>query len=135
MNLFRTAMKVTTLAFVCGFVATLSGCGAPAGAAGPLDANRTMETLSKALSAWKSGAAHNALSQDNPPIHVADEDWLSGAKLLDFVIDNTTAAQPIGAAMHHPVTLTLTDKRGRPVKRAVTYRVAVEPTASVIRED
>jgi hypothetical protein len=117
----------------CAVLAVV-GCG-DSGTVTPADPDRARDVLTKVLDSWKSGAAHVAPSQGNPPIRVADEDWIAGTKLVDFQLGARGDSLQMGEAVQLPVTLTTADARGKTAKRVIHYRVTTEPRASVIRED
>jgi len=117
---------------VCSAVA--AGCGGSAGASNAAsDPARSREALTIALDAWRDGQAPGALRERTPPIHVADQDWQSGLRLVDYRVEPGEKA--VGYDMRWPVALSLKDERGKPVKRKASYTVAVNPTPSVVRAD
>jgi hypothetical protein len=109
-----------------------SGCGARS-ALQPADPDQAREALRTALDGWQQGQAPDALSNGRPPIRVADEDWLAGVRLADYqVLDQ---GQPVGNALRCPVRLTLRDVQGRPLVKAVVYRIDTHPAIFIARED
>jgi hypothetical protein len=121
-------------ALLAGLLCGVGGCGNSVEATTPADSSRTAALLQDALSAWKAGVEHNATTRQTPPFRAADEDWLAGKVLVDFSIAPSTG-HPLGNAVLHDATLTISDKQGKPIKRQVVYRVTPEPNSSVIRED
>jgi hypothetical protein len=111
----------------------LAGCGPGGGAPTPADPALARQTLAAALDAWKAGEPHDAPAKRPEPIRVADEDWLAGARLVDFQIGDP---EPLsGPRLRLPATLKLKDPRGKAVERRVVYLVALEPGRMVIRQD
>jgi hypothetical protein len=104
-----------------------AGCGRrPVPAADPARAAALLETV---LTAWRDGAACADLRSRTPPIHVADERWLGGAKLERFSIGEPRASGP---STRFEVNLVGPPPLG--TKTAV-YQVTTEPAASVTLVD
>lgn len=117
------------LAIVCGI-----GCGRGSAPERSLDPESAREILGEALESWKAGEAYDAPSRRaGSPIRVADEDWLVGARLLEYRIEPDD--QTIGADLYCEVNLSLRDSQGRSQSRRVVYAVGTDPTPTVIRQD
>lgn len=102
-----------------------TGCGRRAAA----DPARAAALLEAVLTAWRDGAACADLRSRTPPIHVADERWLGGAKLERFSIGEPRASGPSArfeAKLVGPPPLGT---------KTVVYQVATEPAASVTLVD
>ena len=109
-----------------------SGCGSSAPAA-TSDPNRARTILHDVLESWKRGDAIDAQTKLSPSVIVADEDWLTGAKLGDYRIEPND--QMIGNALRCPVSITLPNPKGKVKTRTVFYLVSTEPILRVDRQD
>lgn len=109
------------------------GCGGASSPVAVTSPDRARTALKDAMESWKRGDPYGAPQDLSPPIRVADEDWLSGAKLLDYRLD--AGDQLIGTSLRCPVSITLKDAKGRKTKRQVLYSVNTEPVLSVVRQD
>ncbi|MFO0953314.1 MAG: hypothetical protein U0835_19585 [Isosphaeraceae bacterium] len=126
----RATLLTLSAALSLSLSAVLSGCGGESQAAASADPGRAREVLREALDAWKKGDPHGSPST---PVRVADEDWLSGAKLISYRI--APGDEALGARRRCPVVLTLAGRKGKPQTRTVHYDVAIDPAPSVIRLD
>lgn len=108
-------------------VAAVAGCGAAAPAV--TDPNQARAVLEGVLGEWRDGATPADLRQRNPPVHVADERWLGGARLQRF---SCGSSEPFGAAVRIPVDLTLASAR-RPLR--AWYVVTTVPAVSIVLAD
>jgi hypothetical protein len=128
----RSASRML-LALALGFpLLVAAGCGGSA-AARPVDEDTARRALHDALEAWKGGEPHDALSKRPAPIRVADEDWLSGARLLSYQVE--PGGEQIGTNLTCDVVLTLKGQKGRKAQRRVSYRIGTDPVPMVIRQD
>ncbi len=123
----------SALALAIPLLAACSGCGGDASASTPADPDRARTVLTAALDAWKAGEPHDAPGRLSPPIRVADEEWLAGARLTGYTLGEP--GTPVGPSVPYPVVLDLRGPNGRPARRPVTYNVTTEPHAMVIRQD
>jgi hypothetical protein len=112
--------------------AVSSGCGG-ASVAGPADPVRARQVLRDTLDAWKNGESLDAPARFSPPVHVDDEDWLSGVRLVDYRIG--PGDEVTGAALRCPVVLTFHRNRGNARTAAVVYDVTTDPAPVVTRLD
>jgi hypothetical protein len=120
-------LPVLAVALVLVFAVALPGCGGAA-AARPADPDLARKALHDVLDAWQRGAAHDASA-----VRVADEDWLSGAKLVSYKVADRD--EPVGARLRCRVDLTLRDARGKTVARKAVYDVTTDPAPIVVRLD
>jgi len=89
------------------------------------------EVLVTALEAWKEGQA-GALSQREPPIRFVDDDLSEGAELTDYEIEED---RPIAAFENVQVHLSLRDRQGNAISKAVSYQVSTNSGLAVLRSD
>jgi hypothetical protein len=120
------------------FAAALLACGSPGCGPGrppsrSLDEAAARRALADALESWKAGRPHADPSATDPTLTVADEDWLGGARLLDYRL--LPGEQAIGPRLSFPVAIVLDGPGGRRIRKQVTYAVGTDPSPSVIRQD
>lgn len=97
----------------------------------PVDAEQARELLCDVLESWKNGDTIAALRDRSPPVIVADEDWLEGARLTRFQLKDP--GDLVGTNLRAQVTLHLQDRRGQNLApRTVEYIVSPN---SVVRAD
>jgi hypothetical protein len=112
----------------------MSGCGSSTtGATKTADPNQATQVLKDVLDDWKKGEPHDAPMRRSPSISVADEDWLQGAKLVDYKLES--GDKILGRSLSCPVTLSLRLKSGKDTSKKVFYLVNTDPSLSVIRQD
>ena len=109
------------------------GCGGGSSPAVVAEPEQAKTALTTVLDAWKKGEPYDAPTKLSPPIKVADEDWLTGVKLVEYRIE--TGDVMVGSSLRCPVLLTLTDKTGKTKKRQAVYNVNTNPVLSVVRQD
>jgi len=126
----RTSRTLLALVLASPLLA-VAGCGSAT--AKPADKDVARQALNEALEAWKGGEPHDALSKRPSPIRVADEDWLTGARLLSYQVE--PGDQQIGTNLTCGVVLTLKAQNGRKIKKRVSYRIGTDPVPMVIRQD
>ena len=85
--------------------------------------------LEETLAAWRDGATCEDLRARKPPVHVADERGLRGAKLESFTIRKGI---PFGPSTRFEVTLEGPPPLG---KKEVVYTVSTQPAISVALGD
>lgn len=85
--------------------------------------------LDSVLAAWRDGVPCAELRKRSPPIHVADERWLRGAKLESFTIGEP---RPYGPSTRFEVSLVGPPPLGT---KTVVYQVATQPAISVVLGD
>ena len=111
----------------------LAGCGAknyePPAATSPESARAA---LSAALDAWQAGQTMEQLSARAEPIYVGDEDWRSGASLVEYQI--AEPGEQVGLNVVYAVSLDI-HQGGKRQRKNVHYRVSTSPVASVKRSD
>lgn len=110
-------------------LAALTGCEP---AASPADPAAAQQALTRALDAWKKGDAPESLATASPSITVADQQWQKGAKLLEYVVAEKSAAS--GFDQSFTVTLTLDDPAGKKTQKAA-YSVSTHPKLVVVRAE
>jgi hypothetical protein len=123
---------IAAMAFSLILAAVSSGCGG-ASEAGPADPARARQVLRDTLDAWKNGESLDAPARFSPPVHVDDEDWLSGVRLVDYRIG--PGDEVTGAALRCPVVLTFHRNRGKARTATVVYDVTTDPAPVVTRLD
>ncbi|WP_435008611.1 hypothetical protein P12x_005820 [Tundrisphaera lichenicola] len=107
-----------------------TGCGPTAR---PSDPNEGRKALQAALEAWKGGEKPESLSAQTPSIHVADGDWASGHRLLDYrAVDE---GRLVGSDLNYTVALELKGPRGKVIKKDAVYAVTTDPQLMVLRQD
>ncbi|WP_165071476.1 hypothetical protein [Paludisphaera rhizosphaerae] len=108
--------------------ASMTGCST--GVAHPVDPDRAMVALKATLDAWKEGKSIDSLQSSSPPIVAQDMEWTSGARLLDYHVDD---GKPADANLDVRVKLTL-NARGKKVERDARYLVTTSPAVTVFRD-
>jgi hypothetical protein len=121
---------LTRIAPLAVFLA--AGCGGPSLQA-PADPARAREALQSALDAWQRGEPPDSLRVASPAVLVKDPDWSAGYRLARYEIG--ADGDRAGVDLRYPVRLTLTDARGRTVRRNITYTVGTSPALTVVRHD
>lgn len=113
-----------------------AGCGASehseTAAPPPHDPEVARNTLQAALDAWKRGEA-KALAKRDPPIRFVDDDLVTGARLVDYALEEPD--MPIKSHADVAVILSLKDARGKAVRREIHYQVTTSPHLAVLRSD
>jgi hypothetical protein len=123
--------NLTGLLLLAAAAVALPGCGSSViPNADPVAAR---EGLVAALDAWQSGEAAEALARRTPPIHVADDDWHAGARLVKYELAGE--GDFFGANYCCPVSLSLQTQSGRSVQKKIYYSVGTSPVLTVVRED
>jgi hypothetical protein len=111
----------------------LLGCSQQKTPPKPSDPATGREVLQKALAAWKAGESLEAFRRANPDVNVVDRAWQSGAKLLDFSIDEKTSMN--GYDVRFTVQLSLQDPAGRKSAEKATYIVSTSPALVVVHSE
>lgn len=125
MNSYRLVRVAVVL---CGIV-LLAGCG-PAEIYVAGDEEDAQQVLKTALEAWKSGKKPADLKNENPVMHIGDEDWQAGKTLKAF----TANEEPVEQGGHWRVSAVLTlAADGSEEQKQVAYAVTTEPAITVIR--
>jgi hypothetical protein len=96
-----------------------------------VDEGLARQLLHEVLETWKNGGSLEALRQESP-IVAQDMEWRTGSALLDYEI--VGEGKNDDANLRCPVKLTVRDKRGRVVKKQVTYIIGTDPVITVFRE-
>ncbi len=102
------------------------GCGSPK----PAEPDAARKTLQAAFDAWKDGKTQEAYVRSSS-VHVADDRWAGGYKLLDY--DITAGEEVNGYDLNFRVTLHLEDSKSKPLKETVSYKVAMSPRRVILR--
>lgn len=125
------SLKASRLALGFGMVAVISGCHTyPAPVSDKASGKQLLEA---ALSDWKAGITLQQMKQRTPPVYVAEELWMNGFKLNDFVIDDE--GELYGSNVRLRATLTGVDKSGRTLEKQFTYLVTTTPALTIARDD
>jgi hypothetical protein len=112
------------------FVAALfAGCGSEPKLT-PADPKQAAATLQSTLEKWKSGVPLDDLRQAKPVVHVVDEDWQGGLKLVNFVLRDVSEQGGVNARI--PVGLNIQSSNGM-LWKEVEYDVQTEPVISIVR--
>jgi hypothetical protein len=124
MQRFQILLSAAALTLV-----SAAGCGPSNGPdADPAEAVTVLRT---ALDAWKKGETPESLQDQQPPIWFNEDDWKSGAKLLDYQVDDKTTMH--GRQVRCQVSLT-TEKNNRKSERTIAYLVDTTPNRVIARE-
>src|SRR5688572_22940949 len=111
----------------------LTGCGGknyePPPPADPAAARVALE---KSLGAWRSRVTPEEFLKAES-ITVADSDWRSGHRLIDFQIQ--PGEQALGSSIYWPVRLRVASPSGYERWLDVTYIVSTNPIIHVSRQD
>lgn len=126
----RTA---AALALSLILAAVAPGCGGASAESGAADAERARQVLRDTLDSWKKGEPLSATALRTPSVHVDDEDWLAGARLVGYRIEKGDELS--GDHLRCPVVLTFRGNRGKARTMSVVYHVATDPTPVVTRKD
>lgn len=124
-----------------------SGCGGGYAVPSNSDRNVAKRILSDSLQAWRDGKTLQEQRELTPPVYVADEQWLRGASLESFTVEDE--GEEFGPSIRFWVTLVSSAPQssaegqaaGRSARkrasqtRKVRYIVATVPAYSVARED
>jgi len=115
------------LVLVAALLAATTGCGRKVEyVAEPEKATAILESV---LAAWRDGATCEDLRGRSPPIHVADEQWLRGAKIESFTLGE---GRSFGPSTRFEVTLV----GPAPINtKKVVYVVSTQPAISVALGD
>jgi len=106
----------------------IGGCGKPY----QVQPQVAVNTLKAALDSWKNGKTPDSLKDAKPPIIVQDMDWMGGAKLIAFEIQDE--GKPVDANLYAKVKLKLHDSTGAESEKIVTYCVGTGPSLTVFRD-
>jgi hypothetical protein len=99
----------------------------------PADPTLARKALQTSLEAWRDGRSPASLHEQQPPIRVDDEDYMTGFRLESYQVNDS--AREVGNSLAYRVALTLKDCKGKPRKKAVVYCVATHPFLSVARQE
>lgn len=128
-RVFRQSILAT--AFIATTMLMSIGCGP---AAVPMsDPDAAKELLGSSLEAWKTGKSVADMRQLTPPVYVAEELWISGFKLQDFLIQGE--GEMYGPNVRLNVTLTGSNKGGAVGKKELQYLVTTTPACTIARVD
>jgi hypothetical protein len=128
------SLRKRLIGVACGFAGmlTLLGCSAgPMQLVGDEDEARTV--LTQALDVWQAGHKPDSLKQEQPVVHVADEDWQAGKTLKGYEV--TGEPQEAGGHWRVSALLTLWADGESESKKNVAYAVTLEPAITILRAD
>jgi hypothetical protein len=129
----RLARRLTALGVACCLGTALIGCGGknyePPAAADPVAARAALE---KALGAWRARVTPEEFLKAES-ITVADPDWRSEHRLIDFQIQ--AGEQALGSSIYWPVRLRVVGPRGQEQTFDVTYIIFTNPIIHISRQD
>jgi hypothetical protein len=114
-------------------VALAAGCSGTAPLPMATSPEKARPAIEAALDAWKAGTTADALRARSPAVHLLDDDFARGRKLVGYKIEGD--GKPMGTGLRYDVTLTLQDGAKPPATRKVAYRVVTDPNISISRED
>lgn len=112
-------------------VVLLAGCGQRTVPVSDIDQAKAL--ITQTFDDWKAGATLDAQRAKSPPVYVAEELWLGGAKLQDYEL--TGPGEPSGTNIRFKVKLKCTDKSGATRDRDLKYLVTTQPACTIARED
>jgi hypothetical protein len=108
------------------------GCGGPQPPS-VIKPDVARAALVHALDAWRNGEAADVLKRRSPPIHVAEDSWRMGEKLVDYKLQGD--GETVGHQWSCKVVLSLLDKPGKPRRLTTSYLVTTGRTLSVVRQE
>lgn len=108
------------------------GCG-PSVSPVTADPNVAASALKSTLDAWKAGRKPDDLLNDTPPVRVIDEEWVGGAKLLDYAIPDS--GRVAGPSLRCRLELTIEKPDGKVVKKTAGYAVSTAPAINIVRDE
>jgi hypothetical protein len=104
----------------------VAGCG---------DSNQDLDVAEQSvragLDAWQRGELPETLKQRETPIEFHDDDWQSGARLIDFTVENSYRDSAGGPRCTVQLTIELD---GRSETKSVVYEAKVGSTVVVTRD-
>ncbi len=108
------------------------GCSRGEPAEDAAESDHMLNVLTTALDAWKEGTAAT-LTQRDPPIRFADDDWVAGRRLITYHLEDPEAfALPFQSVYVH---LTLQTADGKMVERLAGYQISLMPSLAVLRSE
>jgi hypothetical protein len=122
------ARSIPTLLILLMSLGLVSGCRSPK----PADPDAARKTLQAAFDAWKDGKPQESYVRSSS-VHVADDRWAGGYKLLDY--DITAGEEVNGYDLNFRVTLRLEDPKGKALKETASYKVAMSPKRVILRNE
>ncbi|WZO98359.1 hypothetical protein EP7_005420 [Isosphaeraceae bacterium EP7] len=130
MKPINTGLALRPIGLALVFLVGTAGCGQNASPSDPVE-GRTL--LLAALEAWKGGEKPETLTSQDPPLHVADGDWMSGLRLVNFRA--AEEGRLIGTDVNYDVVLEMKNPRGKSIRRDAVYAVTTHPQRLVLRQD
>lgn len=124
-------MRGTLAITMAAGLAAIVGCSGQKIAAS-VDADKARDALKTVLESWKQGGTIDALKNGSPSIVAQDFDWMNGAKLIDYQIEDP--GKNDDANLRIPVKLTLQGPNGKEVQKQVRYIVGTDPAITVFRD-
>ena len=123
---------VSTSRIVFAFAIALVMCSGCSPKPKKSDVGSATEAINAALTGWKSGKSPTEFTTESK-IVVGDIQWESGAKLVDFQIDDMPHDD--GRNFHFTTRLTVTTVAGETVQSQSKFIVATNPVVTVFRDD
>ena len=111
--------------------ALLAGCGGGHKLT-PADPKKAAASLQTTLEKWKSGASIDALQKETPTVHVVDEDWQAGLKLVSYELRDVMDLGGVNARILVRLDVQSPNELW---SKEVEYRVSTEPFVSIVRKD
>ena len=128
-NTVHVRIRIISIPLLACLIAGCAGRGDTGPRAGPPEAK---ELVRIGLEAWKTKQSL-PLMASGQPLRFDDEDAEAGLKLLDYDIRDTPSEWSEEAGLS--VTLSLRDRKGRPVSRHAVYQVTRHPELIICRDD
>ncbi len=121
--------SLSRTAFLWFLPALIAGCGIEPKLT-PANPKQAAAALQATLEKWKNGASLDDLRQSKPIVHVVDEDWQEGLRLVNFVLRDVSEQGGVNARI--PVGLNIQSPNGL-LWKEVEYDVQTEPIISIVR--
>lgn len=97
------------------------------------DATAAGELLQRTLEDFRAQRSVGELRQQQPPVYVSDELWLSPFQLKNYNIEGP--GEMYGTNVRFRVTLEGVDPTGKKVTHQVKYLVTTTPALTIAKED
>ncbi len=124
MNRIRQIALGASPAFLLILLFSLFGCGRKD------DLNKARVVVDTSLNCWMQGEDPQLLAGQG--IEIADPDWQSGHRLLDFTVKDASSLPQQGPRV--VVVLSMQDKRGKKMDAEVAYEVLLTDKVKIGRD-